>query len=286
MLATDFIKFIKYVKGFSENTVKSYGYDLKKILNYWHSHNILVEEINEDKIYDFIGYMREHNLSPETIRRRLNCLQCFFEYMAIYHGFVIPKFQKPNVKALKLPEVLSEKEIDLLLSAYKNTGILSIRNRTIMELFYSTGIRVSELRDLTVGDVKDDYILVRGKGGKERIVPYGTTLKKQFELYFRKCLPRGHQAGDPLFLSRTFSKLTSPIIWSIVKEAGIISGIEKRVYPHILRHSFATHLLNRGADISYIQKYLGHSSIMTTQKYLHLSGKDLQEKMKVCHPHY
>lgn len=284
----NYLNYLKIDKNYSINTINSYKNALTKYYNYIDKKNINFKKINEKEINDFLTYLSKNN-SPRTVAYTLIVLRNYYNYLIIekivgeniFYNIDMPKLEK------HLPSVLTYEEVDKLLDI-NITDCFSARNKAILELMYASGLRISETINLKLYDIdlENDIVRVFGKGSKERIVPIGTiavnALNKYINEYREKMLK--NKKCDYLFLNNHGNKITRQGLFKNLKSLLKEKGLEKDVSPHTLRHSFATHLLNNGADLRSIQELLGHSSIKTTQIYTHVSSEHLKEQYK-SHPH-
>ena len=291
-LLKDFKNFLKFERNLSENSTQSYIQDLQKLIRFLSDNNInkKFSEINSTVIREFI-YQQTKLIKPSSQSRLISSLKNFFDYLIIEKIiFINPihSIQYPKI-ATKIPETLSIQEIDKLIDYLKKSKKNSLRNCTILEVLYSCGLRVSELTNLNISDIFFDDLLIKilGKGRKERFVPMSKIVKDMIKDYlnserFNTITKKGFE--DILFLNNRGEKLTRVMIYTILNIAKKGTGIKKKVSPHILRHSFATHLIENGADISSIQHMLGHTNITTTERYLHVSKEHLVDTIKRFHP--
>ena len=291
-LLKDFKNFLKFERNLSENSTQSYIQDLQKLIRFLSDNNInkKISEINSNVIREFV-YQQTKLIKPSSQSRLISSLKNFFDYLIIEKIiFINPinSIQYPKI-ATKIPETLSTQEIDKLIDYLKKSKKNSLRNCTILEVLYSCGLRVSELTNLNISDIFFDDFLIKilGKGRKERFVPMSKIVKDMIKDYlnserFNTITKKGFE--DILFLNNRGEKLTRVMIFTILNIAKKGTGIKKKVSPHILRHSFATHLIENGADISIIQHMLGHTNITTTERYLHVSKKHLVDTIKRFHP--
>ena len=291
-LLKDFKNFLKFERNLSENSTQSYIQDLQKLIRFLSDNNInkKISEINSTVIREFV-YQQTKLIKPSSQSRLISSLKNFFDYLIIEKIiFINPinSIQYPKI-ATKIPETLSTHEIDKLIDYLKKSKKNSLRNCTILEVLYSCGLRVSELTNLNISDIFFDDLLIKilGKGRKERFVPMSKIVKDMIKDYlnserFNTITKKGFE--DILFLNNRGEKLTRVMIYTILNIAKKGIGIKKKVSPHILRHSFATHLIENGADISSIQHMLGHTNITTTERYLHVSKEHLVNTIKRFHP--
>jgi len=281
----DYLSYIKFEKKLSKNTYDNYKLDLDSFTN--HLSKIKINTFNELKENDIIEYLKylskDKHLNSRSIERHLTTLRNFFKYL--YKMKIITKDIMVNIDNLKLnkslPSVLSIEEIDNLLDI-KLENPFNYRTKAMLELMYGSGLRVSELVNLTLYsiDLYNNTILIEGKGSKERILPLGDVSKKYLELYLEHrnaLIKRKNGISDKLFLNNHGLPITrngfNYLLNNILKE----KGINKKITPHTLRHSFATHMLNNGADLRTIQELLGHSDIVTTRIYTHVSNEKIHE---------
>jgi integrase/recombinase XerD len=288
----DFSNYLKLERGLSQNSISSYTSDIKKLVNYLDEHNIKSSSTNikTSTIQKFI-YDTAKNLSARSQSRLISALRGFFDYM------IFEDYRKTNPLALiespkigrKLPDTLSIEEIDKLISVIDLSNPLGERNRAIIETLYSCGLRVSELINLKISDLFFDegFIKVTGKGNKQRFVPISPLTQKYINLYkneVRLHAPIVEAYSDTLFLNRRGKQLTRAMIFTIVKQLAEKAGLNKTISPHTFRHSFATHLLENGADLRAIQIMLGHESITTTEIYMHVDKSHLSKVINTYHP--
>ena len=287
----DFIGHLRLERGLSLRTAKAYGSDMELFIRYLESLKINDwEEVRREDIEDFLEMDPDHRMEPTTIARRLVSIKVFFRYLVeeqIVKNDITDILEGPR-KRLQLPGFLTEEEVDRLIAAYTGNDILTIRNRAIIEVLYASGLRASEITRLRLDKVEfnENYLRVIGKRDKERVVPFGREASGCMAAYLREARPKLDKSGKALefFLSRMGKALTRERIWMIVTEAARIAGIEKDIYPHMLRHSFATHLLSHGADLRVIQEMLGHADISTTQIYTHMDSSRFANAHQQFHP--
>jgi integrase/recombinase XerD len=283
---------LKIERGLSQNTIDGYGRDLQKLLTYL-THNEINStpiSIDNDIIQQFI-YEIAKEVSARSQARIISGLRSFFDYL------VFEDYRKTNPTAIieapkigrKLPDTLSEDEIDELISSVDLSHSQGERNRTILETMYSCGLRVSELISLKISDLffEEGFIRVIGKGNKQRFVPIHYNAQKYILSYIkdiRSHIKEQKDFEDTLFLNRRGKGLTRQMIFTILKNLALKINLNKKISPHTLRHSFATHLLKNGADLRAIQQMLGHESITTTEVYIHLDKTYLKEVVELKHP--
>lgn len=287
----EYLRFIQLEKGLSENTIAAYRRDLNHYLNYLQTRKIThLDFIDRQTLQQWFGMLHDEGRSTKSIARFTSTIRSFHQF-ALREKFSsndptvlieTPKYER------KLPDVLSVEEIDVLLCTpdiSKNNGY---RDRTMLELLYATGMRVSELISIEVEDINlmMGFVKVFGKGNKERIVPLGETVIDFLRNYMETVRPQllKKHVTHTLFLNMHGKPLTRQGIWKMIKLTGQKAGIQKRLTPHTLRHSFATHLLENGADLRAVQEMLGHSDISTTQLYTHVSKTQIRKMYQEYHP--
>jgi len=289
----DFETFLKLEKSLSQNTVEAYLRDISKLFEFTvlKDDGLPPENITYGILKDFITWLNDLNVSARTQARIVSGIKAFFGYLLIDE-----KIDKNPTTLLevpktgrKLPEVLSLDEIDKIVGCIDMSTDLGHRNKAIIETLYSCGLRVSELIELKISNLFLDlgFIKVTGKGNKERLVPIGTKGTNEIEIYlnqFRNKLDIKKDSSDIVFLNRRGKKLTRVMIFTIVKDLAIKAGIKKNISPHTFRHSFATHLIEGGADLRAVQTMLGHESIITTEIYTHLDREYLRSAVMQFHP--
>jgi len=288
-----FTGYLSIERGCSRNTVVSYRADLEDFIAYLRGRGISsFSGADRDVITDYLGECKERGLESSSIARRLVAVKVFFRYLfqeRLVDGDVTDVMSSPKLWRI-LPDFLTSAEVDALIGAYpKNSkDPLTLRNRCILEMLYSSGLRVSECAGLKNGCVRFDEGLVRvfGKGSKERLVPVGRAALNALKTYLEKGRPLllKTKESPALFLSYRGEPLERERIWQVVKDAARIAGIAKSIHPHTLRHSFASHLLENGADLRAIQEMLGHADISTTQIYTHIDSRRLLSVHKKFHP--
>lgn len=287
-----FQHYLKLERGLSQNTIDNYTFDLQRLCSYLDQNSISVSPINiqEETIQQFI-YTISKELNARTQARILSGLKAFFNYLIFedYRNSNPMELIESPKTGRKLPDTLSINEIDKLIQAIDLSKKEGERNRAIIETLYGCGLRVSELVNLKISDLffEEDFIRVSGKGNKQRFVPISTHTKKYIEIYkstIRNKLQIKKNFEDTLFLNQHGKQLTRAMIFTIIKDLAVKSNIKKSISPHTLRHSFATHLLENGADLRSIQIMLGHESITTTEIYIHLDRKHLAQIINAFHP--
>jgi len=288
-LLKDFLSYLSLERALSSNTVKAYENDINKFFNYLNERKIKFADIGRDIISDFLWELREEGMESSTVARNLVALKVFFRFL-LREGYI----QDDPTVALdsprlwrKLPDTLSIDEVERILNVIPEGKPQYIRDRAIIEVLYASGLRISELVNLTLKDVNLDvgFLRCRGKGGKERIVPLGKKAIQALRRYIVSSRPQyAKKHSEYIFLNRSGDKLSRQSCWKIIKKYAQLAGIKKAISPHTLRHSFATHLLERGAQLRAVQEMLGHADISTTQIYTHIDKEYLKQIHKKYHP--
>lgn len=286
-----FKRFLQIEKGLSPNSVYSYTYDLKKFSDFLSKENKDILTATQEDIVRFLKFekTKKHN-SSRTLARSLAAIRQFYNFISDTMGNIenpTMKIETPSVKKT-LPDFLSIEEVTELFKSISENDIYELRDKTIFELLYSCGLRISEAVELKMSDVDFDNRLlkVRGKGDKERIVPFGDEALRLLKLYNASSRPYiiGGRQSEFVFISKKASKLNRKSVWRLLKGYVERTSITKNITPHTLRHSYATHLIENGADLRSVQELLGHVDISTTQIYTHLAQKKLKEIHKKFHP--
>ncbi len=289
---SDYSLYLKIERGMSKNTVQNYNLDVQKLITYLKTYDMHISplEITSIQIQEFI-YKIAKSINPRSQSRLISGLRSFFDYL-IFENYLqtnpLEQIEAPKI-GRKLPDTLSVSEINLILETIDLSDSNGERNRAIIETLYGCGLRVSELTSMKISDLffNEGFIKVTGKGNKQRFVPIGKLTQKHINLYknqvriFKKI---DQKYKDTLFLNRRGKQLTRAMIFTIVKNLGEKSKIEKSISPHTFRHSFATHLIENGADLRAIQMMLGHESITTTEIYMHLDKSHLKKVIDEFHP--
>ena len=279
---SSFSEYLLYQKGLSQNTVDSYKSDLTKLSNYLQN-----QDLSKTTIDNFFIDMSEFNYSSSTKKRMHSSIKNFLKYInenEDYESIDISDIKLKSSK--KLPEVLSITDIENMINFYNHETYLDSRNRTVIDVLYSTGCRVSELCDINISDIDLDekYLKLKGKGSKQRIVPIGSMLYKNLLQYLNVRDTFLQNRGEPLFLSKSKNKLDRTAVFRIIKKTAKNISLQTDVYPHTLRHSAATHMLEGGCDLRTVQEFLGHSSVSTTQIYTKVTKEFLEEAFTESHP--
>ena len=285
--------YLQLERALSANTVEAYLHDVQLLFSFLEEKkpHLPVTQIKAGDLHDFLGFIHNMGLGAYSQSRVVSGIKSFFGYL------MLEKIIDTDPSALletprlgkKLPDVLEESEIEQLLRSIDLSGPLGQRNRTILETLYACGLRVSELVNLKLSDLylNENMISVTGKGNKQRLIPVGESAKKQLNIYLRQIrihlMPK-KEAQNIVFLNRRGGKMSRQMIFLIIKRQAAKAGIHKTVSPHTFRHSFATHLIRRGADLRAVQEMLGHASISTTEIYTHLNDTDLKNTILRYHP--
>ncbi|AIF66708.1 tyrosine recombinase XerD subunit [Terribacillus saccharophilus] len=286
----DFIHYLQIERGLSENTLQSYARDLRTYARYLQENEVQEwAHVTRAKLTAYLRWLHDDGKSAATIARTLSSIRLFHQFLLREYGLK----EDPSIhidtpkKERKLPKILSSDEVDKLLTC-PGTDTLTLRNRAMLETLYATGLRVSELLALELDDLHLEMGFVRcfGKGSKERIVPLGDMAKARLEEYLNRSRKRllKSKASDILFVNHHGNPLSRQGFWKVLKQIARDAGIQKEITPHTLRHSFATHLLENGADLRAVQEMLGHADISTTQIYTHVTKTRLKDIYKTHHP--
>ena len=288
----DFTYYLKIERGLADNTIQNYRLDILKLVNYLSEYNATLtpELVDEETLQSFI-YSISKVINERSQARLISGLKSFFDYL------IFENYRKTNPLELiesprlgrKLPDTLSTEEIDQLVDAIDLSHPQGHRNKAIIETLYGCGLRVSELVELKISDLffEEGFIKVIGKGNKERLVPINRYTQKFISIYkeeFRILINQKSEFKDILFLNRRGAQLTRAMIFTIVKQLAKKTNLQKNISPHTFRHSFATHLLENGANLRVIQQMLGHESITTTEIYMHLDKTHLKSVLENYHP--
>lgn len=287
----NFKNFLRLERGLSQNSINSYEYDLNLFKSYLKSNSINISplECDSETIKRYL-YSELSTKKTRSMARGISALKSYYNYLVFENLIKISPLSDIDTPKLekKLPEVLTENEILKIINSIENNHPFSIRNKAIIEVLYGTGIRVSELIDIKLSNIffEEKILKVKGKGDKERFVPIGNVASNSIKIYLEERINNKIEPkySDVLFLNRYGRQLTRAMIFKIIKDLCEISGIEKKISPHTLRHSFATHMLKNGADLRSIQLILGHENITTTEIYTHLDKFHLEEVLKKYHP--
>jgi integrase/recombinase XerD len=284
-----FLEYLTVEKGLARNTILSYARDLRKFLGFLAKNRLIWASADEDALVRFVHQESRRGLSARSMARLISALKSFFRF-SVLSGFVkenpTSRLSTPSTWQA-LPKVLTVEEVEELMSAADEKEPQGLRDRAMLEVLYGAGLRVSELVSLKPADINldDGFLICRGKGGKERIVPLGRAACRSVRRYATEVRPRFEAGQSPfLFLTRRGKGFTRQGFWKLLHQYAAKTGLAARISPHTLRHSFATHLLERGADLRSVQLMLGHSQITTTQIYTHVSRERLRRVYDQFHP--
>lgn len=294
-----FLNFSRIERGLSSNSLSAYSRDLQRFEDFLVRNSIDVSDFQQTEIDDFIEVLNKANLALSSINRVLSTLRSFYGYLEREHEVQNPMKDVESRKIpLRLPKALTVSEITQLIEAsFNEDNVVSLRDKAILELLYSTGARVSEIVGINLNDIsmmKSEssevrVIKLRGKGSKERIVPMGSFSVKALDDYLVRVRPNllarnSKNKSDALFLNQRGSRISRQSAWQIVVDSAKRCGLSEGISPHVFRHSFATHLLDGGADIRVVQELLGHASVTTTQIYTLITIDKIRESYSLAHP--
>jgi integrase/recombinase XerD len=284
-----FLEYLAVEKGLSVNTIQSYERDVRKLVDVLKARRISLSQVSEDTLVRFIHGQSQGGLSARSLARLISSLRSFFRFLVL-SGYlkkdVTTQLTTPSTW-LALPKFLTVAEAEALLQVPDEKKPQGLRDRAMLEVLYGSGLRVSELATLKIAEINlgDGFLVCRGKGGKERIVPLGRSSCKAIRRYLDEVRPLVDPGGrEELFLSRLGRPFTRQGVWKLLRQYAAKAGLSAKISPHVLRHSFATHLLERGADLRSVQLMLGHSQITTTQIYTHVSRERLRRVYDKFHP--
>ena len=285
-----FVKYLTEIKKSSKNTILSYQRDLRKFLAYIKAAGITeITKVNNTSLNSYILYMEKENFAPSTVSRNIATLKAFFNYLfkqGAIHEDPAERLKAPKLEK-KMPGILSVEEVTLLLAQPSGSSNKGLRDKAMLELLYATGIRVSELISLTVDDVNllSGYVRVR-EGSRERVIPFGSAAGQALRNYLDNARDGMIASGDEkvLFTNCSGQPMSRQGFWKVLKQYARRAGIEEDITPHTLRHSFAAHLVENGADLHSVQEMLGHSDVSTTQIYAKVTGSRIREVYAKAHP--
>lgn len=280
-----FLNYLLVDKGLSNNTVKAYEADISSFFQWLDNKDLKYKNLQEDHINQYISFLFQRKMRSSSVNRKISSIKSFYIFLvkrnfvknSPLNDLVTPKQEK------YLPESMSEAEVDKLLNSPDVANKIENRDKAMIEMLYATGMRISELVNLKITDVdmKRCVVKVFGKGSKERLVPFGETALDSLRSYLNE---REQSSSKEIFLSNRGKKMTRVAFWQRVKIYLIRENLKNSISPHTLRHAFATHLLNRGADLRSVQLLLGHSDLSTTQIYTHIAKQRLSDVLKKHHP--
>ena len=290
-----FLIYLRLEQSLSDNSVEAYMHDIELLMQYLESinHSKSLKDINQENIENFLAYLYDLGLSSNSQARILSGIKKFYAYL-LQEKLVTENptglISSPSI-GRHIPDVLSYEEICSLIDSIDLSLPFGHRNKAIIEIMYGCGLRVSEVTSLKISNiyVEDEFIRIFGKGDKERLIPISQSIIKTLNLYIdgeRKFQNINPKHTDTLFINRRGSGLSRQMVFLIIKDLAEKAGIKKNIGPHTIRHSFATHLLEGGADLRAVQQMLGHSSISTTEIYTHVSDQYLREVITLFHPRY
>lgn len=290
-----FLIYLRLEQSLSDNSVEAYMHDIELLMQYLESinHSKLLKDINQENIENFLAYLYGLGLSANSQARILSGIKKFYAYLLqekLVNENPTLLISSPSI-GRHIPDVLSYEEICSLIDSIDLSLPFGHRNKAIIEIMYGCGLRVSEVTSLKISNiyVEDEFIRIFGKGDKERLIPISQSIIKTLNLYIdgeRKFQNINPKHTDTLFINRRGSGLSRQMVFLIIKDLAEKAGIKKNIGPHTIRHSFATHLLEGGADLRAVQQMLGHSSISTTEIYTHISDQYLREVITLFHPRY
>lgn len=291
-LIDDFNSCLLLERGLAQNTICAYDVDITHLLTFLNSRGIPINETTADQLHEFLRELSDLELAPRSMARILSGIKSFYRFLRMEHYMELDPtelLEAPRIER-HLPDVLTVEEIDAMVRAIPVGKDESTRNHAIIETLYGSGLRVSELADLRLSllNLEEGLVIVEGKGSKQRMVPLSPVSVSLIQLYLpqRMQLNIKPDSSDILFLNRRGGKMSRVMVFYIIRDLAKAAGITKKVSPHTLRHSFATHLLEGGANLRAIQELLGHESIATTEIYLHVDRSALRRELISHHPHY
>ncbi len=296
--ARTFLDHLRVERGLAENSISAYGRDLTRFGKFLSLYSLALSDVNPQRIREFQNWLREEQLSQSSINRILSALRTFFRYLSSENGFTDPLIDIEKSRQMRrLPKALTVGEIvSMIDAAYREGDPVTIRDRALLELLYGTGARVSEVVNLDLADIHQvasegfelQTIKLRGKGGKDRIVPLGSFANAALLDYMTRIRPNlarnSTKTTSAVFLNQRGTRLSRQSAWQFVLNAAKAAGISGKVSPHVFRHSYATHLLDGGADIRVVQELLGHASVTTTQIYTLVTIDKVRETYSLAHP--
>jgi len=286
-----YLTHLRVERQLAANTLEAYGHDLRAFAQHVTSRGTEeASRVEERDVLSFLISLHEGKLTSRSVTRYLVAIRGLFTFL-LKEKFIakdpVSKVEFP-AKWKKLPHFLTLEQVDDLLAAPRRDDVLGIRDHAIIQLFYASGLRISEMSDLTTDriNLQQGYVMPMGKGSKERVVPMGSSAIDALSEYLKESRPAlsGKRVTDRLFLSRLGGGISRQRLWEIIKACARKAGIKINVTPHMLRHSFATHLIERGADLRIVQTMLGHADVSTTQIYTHVSRRHVQELYRKFHP--
>ncbi len=291
-LLDDFEAYMRLERGFSDNTVQSYFRDVSHFYDFLDSIATSPEEVTESDVHQFLSTLHELGIQPRSQARTLAGVRAFYKFLLLEGKMSSDPTELVEMPRLpdRLPDVLTLVEIDAMIAAIDYSKDEGLRNHAILETLYGSGLRVSELVNLPLNHIDFDsrFMIVEGKGSKQRVVPMSDICVDLIQEYLEQRKNQNVRKGDEgiLFLNRRGARLSRVMIFYIVRQLAEAAGIKKKISPHTIRHSFATHLLEGGANLRAIQEMLGHESIATTEIYVHVDRNRLRSELLTHHPHF
>lgn len=288
----DYIAYLGLERGLSDNTLNAYQHETRRLCSFLEAGGIRLDAVTEGVLADYLSVLAESGISSRSRARSCSALKSFYRFLRMegYMDSDPSELLEAPAIGVGLPDVLSLEEIDAMIGAIDDSKDEALRNRAIIEMLYGSGLRVSELCGLKLSLFNGDeqYVIVEGKGSKQRVVPVSPVAVRAIADYLprRAQLNVKREAADIMFLNRRGGALTRVMIFYIIRDLAALAGVKHKVSPHTLRHSFATHLLEGGANLRAIQEMLGHESIATTEIYLNLDRTRLRKELIEHHPHY
>lgn len=283
-IGREYRRYIRLEKHLSDNTVESYMHDLQEFAHFiLHRYDVPPQKVEPSMIERYMARLYDMGRQRSSQARQLSGIKSFYNFLLL--GDRIETLPTEYIESPKigrtLPDVLSTDEIDRIIGTIDTSTVKGRRDSAMLEVLYSCGLRVSELTSLRLGDLffGEGYIRVTGKGDKQRYVPISPSARDKIQIYM-ECRPARRRSEDTLFLNNRGKALTRVMVFTIIKKAAMLAGIDKHISPHTFRHSFATHLLEGGADIRQVQELLGHENILTTEIYTHLDSTHLQRTIE------
>lgn len=288
---SDFKRYLQFERGLSDNTINAYLQDISKLMLYCEEQKLDIVQLSGQDIQNFLRWINTFSISPATQARLLSGLKSFYNYMQLEHDLAenpTDLIEAPK-SSRNLPDVLSIAEIDALIGAIDQSSTEGTRNKAMLEVLYGCGLRVSELTQLKLSNLflEIEFIKVEGKGSKERLVPIGGQTSKYLKIYIEQVrvhqlIKPGHE--DYVFINRRGTHLSRVMVFLIIQKLAAAISLKKKISPHTFRHSFASHLVEGGADLRAVQDMLGHESITTTEIYTHIDKDYLQSVITQYHP--
>ncbi|MEM0502991.1 MAG: site-specific tyrosine recombinase XerD [Thermoplasmata archaeon] len=289
-LLQNFQEYLSVEKGLSDNSIHSYGYDLNKFAMFLDKEHIDFLEVKANDIMRFLAEEKKRKISAKTLAREVVAIRQFYKFLKEEKKLALnptEKIETPEISRT-IPDYLTQEEIEILFNAIREDDVYELRDKCIFELLYSSGLRISEACNLKLSDLdmKGMTIVVEGKGGRQRLVPFGEKSLEILKKYLKESRPAilKKRECEYLFVSKKGSSINRKSVWRLLNHYIKRTGIQKKVTPHTLRHSFATHLIENHADLKVVQELLGHIDISTTQIYTHMANKTLKDIHKKYHP--